>query len=158
MSEVADGAVGAPPPSRLASSVIVVISLMHVYQASLILWGHRAGNATALRAVIEVFRIMQHPDMVASAMVASAVLAVIGTMFRLGWARMLIFFIPQNIFTAAMAAGGLVATYDGAYLDGTRTYPDGSPIGWAHISGDQVAFSALLVLHFLATWRRCREP
>jgi hypothetical protein len=145
-------------PARIESAVIIVISLMHIYQANLILWGDHAGNATALRAVIEVFRVMQHPNMVAAAMVASAILAIIGTLFHIGWARMLVFFIPQNIFAGAMAAGGLVATYNSAYLDGTRTYPDGSPIGWAHISGDQVAFSALFVLHFLATWRRCGEP
>jgi hypothetical protein len=142
---------------RFESTVIIVISLMHIYQANLIVWGDHASNATALRAILEVFMIIQHQSLVAIAMVISAILAITGTLFHLGRERMLVFFIPQNIFAGAMAAGGLVATYNSAYLDGTKTYPDGSPIGWAHISGDQIAFSAIFILHFLATWWRCRE-
>jgi hypothetical protein len=144
--------------TRLApqgTTEIVVISLMHAYQACLLLWGAHAGNATALRAVMEFSKFTCHSNVVAGAMLVSAGLAFVGALHRVGWARLLVFFIPQNVFAGAMAAGGLVATYNGAYLDGTKTYPDGTAIGWAHISGDQVAFSALFVIHFFATWRRC---
>lgn len=136
---------------------IIVISLVHIYQAWLLMFYNHAGNATALRAVIEVFDILHYHSLVAVTMLASALLAVAGTLFRLGWARMVVFFIPQNVFAGAMAFGGIVAAFEGAYLDGTRTYLDGTLIGWAHISGDQVAFTALFIIHLFATWRRCNE-
>jgi hypothetical protein len=147
----------ASDPFGLAGSIIAVISGMHIYQACLLLWGAHAGNATALRAVIEVFRVLHNPHMVAGAMMLSAVLAIAGTLLRLGWARLLVFLIPQNIFAGAMAYGGLVATYNGTYLDGTQTYPDGSLIGRAHISGDQIAFMAIFITHISATVWRCRD-
>lgn len=141
------------PFSRGGSVVIVVIALMHVYQAGLLHWWPSAIHATNLTAVSMAFRFLHLANGIVCLqiiMYTAAALAVIGAFFRLGWIRVAIF-IPQHLILGAMAWGGLLAAYQGHYLDGTQ-------VSWAHITADQAGYVALFLMHSSAIIRRCQDP
>ena len=81
-------------------------------------------------------------------MITSAVLALYGALFRVGWPRITLF-VPQIILLGIEALGGIDAASAGSYLDGTVV-----PGAFAHILNDQIGYACLLAIHFIAIiWR-----
>lgn len=142
------------PFARGGSVTIVVVSLVHIYQAILwSIWPAQTGGATCLIYLLRSMHALDSPDGATFAslmMIAGAILALIGALFRFGWIRILLF-IPQQAILCFMAGGGMVAVQQGAYLDGTV-------IPWQHISADQIWPLAVLVIHTSAILRRCWDP
>ena len=140
------------PFARDGTFTIVAISLMSIAQAAnLVIWPV-SGHATAVFALLVAFSVIvgQHPNIVAGIMVGAAILALAGALYRIGRIRLAMFG-PQQFLLLVMAAGGLKAAHDGAYLDGTV-------INWAHILSDQLVTTVLFVTHWNATVRRSRDP
>jgi hypothetical protein len=125
---------------------------MSITQAALLVFSPVSGHATAVLALVVALGVLlgPHPNIVAGIMAGSAILALAGAMMRIGRARLAIF-APQQFLLFAMAAGGLVAAWDGAYLDGTV-------IDWSHILSDQLVTAGLFAIHWNATVRRARDP
>lgn len=141
------------PFARGGSVAIVVVSLVHIYQAVLWLRYPATGGATCLIYVLHAMHALDSPDgriFASSVMILAAILALIGGLFRFGWIRILLF-IPQQALLCFMAGGGVVAIQQGAYLDGTI-------MPWQHISADQIWPIAVLVIHTSAILRRCWDP
>jgi hypothetical protein len=126
--------------------------MMSVIQAALLVLRPMSGNATAVKAlqVALDYLVGSHPNVVAAIMVACATLAMAAALLRIGRAR-LAMFAPQQFLLFAMAAGGLVAAWNGAYLDGTV-------IDWSHILSDQLVTAGLFAIHWNQTVRRSRDP
>jgi hypothetical protein len=141
------------PFARGGSFAIFATSAMHLYQLFLMIASPASIKATCLYALVSVFHLFVRNDnmiVLYILLVASASLSLTGALFRLGWARLLIF-LPQHFVLGIMAYGGLIAALEGRYLDGTV-------MDWSHISADQVGFICLFVVHSSAIVRRCRDP
>jgi hypothetical protein len=140
------------PLDRDGTFTICVISMMSVIQAALLVLRPASGHATAVMALLIAFSYLvgDHPNIVAAIMVAFALLAIGAALLRIGRARLAIF-APQQFLLFAMAAGGLLAAWNGAYLDGTV-------IAWPHILSDQLVTAGLFAIHWHATVRRSRDP
>jgi hypothetical protein len=109
--------------------------------------------ATNLKAVLLAFGFFHLPTAAPDlqmALCVGAALALVGAAFRVGLLRIAIF-VPQHLLLGGMAWGGLLASYQGNYLDGTS-------MAWVHINADQVGYVALFVVHSSAIVRRCRDP
>lgn len=148
------------PFSRGGSVAIVSVSVVHIYLATLLLFQPLTANATNVRALVMGFKAIHPPGGVgfmAAILVLSALSAMVGALFKLGYVRVLTF-LPQCVFLGFSAAGGQIAAWLDHYLDGTGFYPDGSAIPWQHISADQVGYAALFVVYASAILRRCWEP
>lgn len=136
---------------------ICSISVMHIYQASLLIYAAATANATPIAALIYAFvktgDAAGLPDLVwwlPWVLIASACIALVGAVFRFGWIRLALF-LPQHLFLAGQMAGCVAAMIHGAYLDNTIK-------PWEHISADQAGVIALFVIHSSAILRRCRDP
>jgi hypothetical protein len=140
------------PFDRDGTFTICVISILSISQAALLVLWPVSGHATAVFALIVSLSAIfgQHQNVVAAIMAGSAILALAGALLKMGWPRLAIF-APQQFLLFAMALGGLVAAYDGAYLDGTV-------IAWSHILSDQLVTVGLFAIHWHATVRRSRDP
>jgi hypothetical protein len=148
------------PFARGGSVAIVVVSLIDAYQACLMLANPMTARATNLTALVLGFGAIHAPGglyFIAAVMIASAALALVGAIVRLGVIRVLLF-CPQLILLGATAYGGQWAALHGHYLDGTAHYPNGLSIPWQHISADQIAWLGLFFVYASAVARRCWEP
>jgi hypothetical protein len=138
---------------RAGTQDIVVICALHLYQLTVMVFAASAANATCIRALFDLLRLVVAQDGVEYIYVfvyGAVALALIGAFGKLGRAR-LAMLIPQQLVLSGMAYGGIIATIRGQYLDGT-------PIAAAHISVDQAGYGALCVIHLLAIIRRARVP
>jgi hypothetical protein len=140
------------PFERDGTFTIFVISAVSLVQAGLLVFRPVSGHATAVMALLVTFSYLlgNHPDIVAAIMAACAVLALAAAVLKIGWARLALF-APQQFLLFAMAAGGLLAAWNGTYLDGTV-------IAWSHILSDQLVTAGLFAIHWNATVRRARDP
>jgi hypothetical protein len=140
------------PLDRDGTFTICVISMMSIVQAALLVLLPVSGHATAVLALLVTFSYLlgNHPNIVAAIMAVSAALALAAALLRVGRARLAIF-APQQFLLFAMAAGGITAAVNGAYLDGTV-------IAWPHILSDQLVTAGLFAIHWHATVRRSRDP
>lgn len=141
------------PFARSGTIPICAVSAVHVIQAAMVLISTTAANATPLFELVNLFHALYSPDgthALATMMLTSAVLALVGALFQIGPAR-LILFIPQHFLLGVMALGGLAAAAQGSYLDGTIK-------PWQHILTDQIPVTALFVIHSFAILRRADEP
>lgn len=139
------------PLVRGGSIVICTVSTMHILQASLLAYSHVAGNATPLWGLLYVLRNFGVSEAAAvPVIITTAALALGGTLLRLGWIRLALFF-PQHFFLGVMALAGLYAASRGSYLDGTV-------ISWVHILTDQLPVTALFIIHTSAIMRRAWDP
>lgn len=145
------------PFARGGSVAICAVSAMHIAQAVLLMQSSAAANATPISALIYVFAkfgsAVGLPYFVwwlPPALCASAALALVGALFRLGWIRLAIF-IPQHFLLGAMVVGSIYAVGQGAYLDGTVK-------PWQHIAADQIGMLALFIVYSSAILRRCSDP
>lgn len=135
------------PFSRNGSIAIFATSIMHLIQATLISRFSEAANATDTTSLLFVFQtIGLDKSAMVLLMVATATLATLGMLLRLGWTR-LAMFMPQHFFLGVMAIGGIFAVAQGKYLDGTVVI-------WAHILTDQLPIIALFFVHSGAIIRR----
>jgi hypothetical protein len=137
---------------RNGSAVICIASAMHFIQALLIIFYPSAVNPSSLLALQKwvAFGIVSAtiPVLVA-VMLASVVLAIYGTLFRIGWPR-IGFFLLQQVLLGIMGWGGVYAALQGHYLDGTR-------IPSPQIFNDQIAYSAFFLVHIWAMGFRSRH-
>jgi hypothetical protein len=139
------------PFARGGSVAIFCVSLMHILQAMLIFDSNYTLNATGIKALNIVFDKLDFDiNYLAGLMIFTAILALFGTLMRLGWVRLAIF-IPQHFILGVSALGGAFATINGAYLDGTV-------IAWQHIMADQTPAAMLFAVHSSAILRRARDP
>ena len=141
------------PLQREGSVAILGVSLMHLVQAAAMLLFASAIGATSLIALLRAFHALDSPDgqtFLSFCMVLIAVVGAAGALFRVGWARVLLF-IPQQFILGVQAGGGVWATVLGAYLDGTV-------IPAPHIAADQIPFLILFGVHWYAIIKRCRDP
>lgn len=148
------------PLARGGSVAICAVSATNVYLACLMIANPLAANATNLTALVMGFAAIHAPDglhFVEGVMLACAALAALGAVLRLGVIRVLMF-IPQAVLLGGVAYGGQHAAWIGHYLDGTAHYPNGVPIPWQHISGDQICWTGLFIVYASAIARRCWEP
>jgi len=138
---------------RPGSATLCSVALMHITQAVLWLAMPSAGGATCLLALLRTSHAMENPDgqhIVTAVMIAGGICGMIGTVCRVGPIRIFLF-LPQQMLLGVMAFGGIVASYQGKYLDGTV-------ISGAHIAADQMVYLFLLIAHTNAMIRRSREP
>jgi hypothetical protein len=141
----------AHPFARGGSVTICAIGLMFIIQASLLAIWPSSGKATTIRALEITFLYFFGigDEWLSFVMVASAVLAFMGTLFRLGHLRLAIF-VPQHVLLFFMMLGAVAASWQGAYLDGTV-------MPRPHIVSDQMAIVTLFVIYSSAIVRRARD-
>lgn len=138
------------PFARGGSSAICWVSLMHIFQASLLAAWPDAGDSTAIIA-LQYWAVMGHGRLVlVMLMMTCALVAIAGAILRIGWIRILLL-LPQQLLLGITAFGGLCATIQGAYLDHTA-------MPWPHIAADQVGYAALCGIHVVAMVKRARDP
>jgi hypothetical protein len=137
---------------RNGSAVICIISAWHFVQALMMIFYPSAVNPSSLLALQQwaAFGVapLSVPWLVA-VMLASVVLAVYGSLFRIGRPR-LGFFVPQQWLLSIMGWGGLYATLHRAYLDGT-------PIPSPQIFNDQSVYITVFLIHIWAMGFRSRH-
>ena len=133
------------PALRLTPTILILlVAVWNIVQAALVLNTRQAARTTALIAFGYITP--GGPTFAAWILIAIAVLAIIGSMFRVGRIRLAIL-LPQNLSLAIMAFGGVMAAINGTYLDGTRT-------PWQHILADQLIVFVVFIAHSYAILRR----
>jgi hypothetical protein len=139
------------------AAYIAMISWMHVSQAIFVHLDSRAADfqhlhgATDLIAIFLAFHYFGwdiDATFLQALICCASSLAVVGVVFSVGWVR-LATFVPQHLVLGAMGWGGVLAAWQGHYLDGT-------PMSWGHIGADQIGYITLFIIHSYAIWRRCR--
>lgn len=141
------------PLSRNGAFTIITVSTMHIVQAVIVLFNAQAARATPLMSLVQLMHKIYPPDgthLLALVMCLSAVMAFLGAVLSMDGMRLSLF-LPQNFILGVMAFGGLQATLDHQYLDGTV-------IPWAHIFVDQLGMTVLFVIHSGAILRRAEDP
>lgn len=141
--------VDAPSFRRMSSQIIFCASLIHVFQAGMMLMFSTASGATPLKALVGIVNYLHlgGDASVAVVMFTTALMAIAGAGLYLGPIRLGLFFVPQQFILSIQAFGGIWASAVGHYLDGTV-------IPSPHIWTDQVYVAGLSVLHCLAALRR----
>jgi hypothetical protein len=138
---------------RRGSSIIFVVSGLHIMQALMMMIWPVSSGATCLLALVRVFHSAGSPDglhFISFFMLASVLLAMYANLMKIGKSRLFLF-IPQHILLGIMAGGGVLATWEGRYLDGTV-------IPWQHVWADQSMILAAFLMHTLAILLRCWDP
>ena len=139
--------------ARGGSVAIVCVSVLHIIQAGLLLHSAETVNSTSLLALVISLHTVYSGDalpVVSTTMIITAMISLVGALFRLGWFRLALF-MPQHFLLGIMAIGGIAASIQGHYLDGTV-------IAWSHILADQLSMTALFVIHSSAIIRRAGDP
>lgn len=148
MTHIIDLRLDPHPFNRGGSIAILSVSIMHIVQSCLLFLFPAAGHATNLKAFL-IFLHIAKIDFGSDILFITAILALIGTLFHLGWIRLALF-IPQHFILGVMTLGGMYAAYRGQYLDGTI-------MQWEHIFTDQLPLLALFIVHSSAIIRRARD-
>lgn len=141
------------PFARGGSVAIVAISVGHIIIAILLYRWKEVLDATNVDGILLAFRYLHLVKGIPGLQVwmyVATILALFGAFFRVGWIRIIVF-LPQHALLGAMTWGGILAAYQGSYLDGT-------PMSWAHIFVDQIGYPILFIIHSSAILRRCKDP
>ena len=142
------------PFLRGGSFCIVSVSLMHFVQAILLFWSHHTGDATNMLAFLFFIKEICVDGIIfeiaSFVFIFTSVLAICGTLLKLGWIR-IVTLLPQHFILTIMTIGGLYASWIGTYLDGTK-------MQWEHILADQMPLVALFIVHSSAILRRVNDP
>lgn len=135
---------------RSGSLTILAVCGLHIHQAILLLYSPYTASTTALismRSLLKGFGVPAPEMSIGIMMLVSAFVAAMGVLYRIGRSRFF-WLLSQQVFLGVMAAGGIIATIKGYYLDGTK-------IHWQQINADQAAYLWFFIAHFVAIGRRC---
>ena len=135
--------------NRRGSPAICIASIMHLANAYLIVFYPLSVGATNILALQQWAAFGGPVFLIVAEIIVSVALALYGTLFRVGWPR-IVLLLPQQYLLSVMAYGGVAATVAGRYLDGTL-------IPNSHILNDQLGYVALFAIHFDAIIRRTRD-